>query len=131
MNAGYNALALGESPERSPMKKNTRQTLEDAITANLAAPAGRAFDIFANGTIRRTPGSQPTGCTVAQLADGTTVWLDGVRLLLPAPRYALSTDTPASGIPGRPVFDRDLRAALAEIEAYAGLHENFRTRYGI
>ena len=75
----------------------------------------RTFTIFANGTIRRTPGSQPTGCTVAQLADGTTVWLDGVRLLLPAPRYALSTDTPASGIPGRAAFDCDLLDALAEV----------------
>ena len=74
------------------------------------------FDIFTNGTIRRrTPGSQLTGCTVEQLADGTTVWLDGVRLLLPTRRYSLATDQPASGIPGRAVFDRDLRDALAEV----------------
>ena len=92
----------------------SQQTLADIITANLAAPA-RAFDIFANGTIRRTPGSQPTGCTVAQLADGTTVWLDGVKLRLPERRYSLATNHPASGIPGRAVFDRDLRAALAEM----------------
>ena len=90
------------------------QTLDDIITANLAAPA-RAFDIFSNGTIRRTPGSQPTGCTVAQLAEGTTVWLDGVRLRLPSRRYSLATNHPASGIPGRATFDRDLQDALAEV----------------
>ena len=75
----------------------------------------RTFSICTNGTIRRTPGSKPTGCTVAQLANSTAVWRDGVRLLLPEPRYALSSDTPASGIPGRAEFDRDLLDALAEV----------------
>ena len=75
----------------------------------------RTFLICTNGTIRRAPGSQPTGCTVAQLANSTAVWRDGIRLLLPAPRYSLATDHPASGIPGRAAFDCDLLDALAEV----------------
>ena len=93
----------------------SQHSLADTITANLAAPAARAFAIFPNGAIRRTPGSKPTGCTVAQLADGTTVWLNGVKLRLPERRYSLATDHPASGIPGRAAFDRDLWDALAEV----------------
>ena len=70
------------------------------------------FTLYTNGQIMFAADRGFTGCTVAQEPDGTAVWRNGARLHLPARRYALSTDTPASGIPGRAAFERDLHNAL-------------------
>lgn len=55
-----------------------------------------------------------TGWAVTQGADSTKVYKPNSNetLAMPAKRYALSTDAPDSGIPGRADFERDLRAAL-------------------
>lgn len=51
--------------------------------------------------------------TAQQTAAGTVVRTpDGVRIDLPERCYSLATDRPASGVPGRADFERDLRAAL-------------------
>ena len=53
-----------------------------------------------------------TGYHVVQRADRTAVYRPAVELTMPHPRYALSHDKPASGVPGRADFESDLRSAL-------------------
>lgn len=55
-----------------------------------------------------------TQIRVVQHSAHTGVYvLNGEEIKMPSPRYALSTDRPASGVPGRAAFERDLRAAIA------------------
>lgn len=54
-----------------------------------------------------------TGYGVTQTSKQTAVYaIDGERVTMPHQRYALSTDHPASGMPGRLDFQRDLIAAI-------------------
>ena len=59
-------------------------------------------------------GNRPVA-SVAQTAEGTRVYRldDGKTIDLPSNVYSLATDRPASGVPGRADFERDLIAALA------------------
>ena len=92
--------------------------------------------IYASGNI--SINGRSTGWTVLQEKGGTAVYRtvkrpapvlrytdDGwvkaegfaderVRVSMPAPRYALSCNAPASGRPGRSDFERDLLAAMAQ-----------------
>lgn len=51
---------------------------------------------------------------VRQTRDGTQVvrMSDGALIELPAARYSLAHDRPASGVPGRRDFERDLLAVI-------------------
>lgn len=56
-----------------------------------------------------------TGLGVSQESTGTCVYgRDSLPVPMPHQRYALSCDTPASGVPGRAQFEADLRAALSQ-----------------
>ena len=68
-----------------------------------------AIKIYANGDL--IVGS--LRLRVAQEPERTKVsrW-DGAEVLLPCARYALSTDAPASGIPGLSQFEHDLLRSL-------------------
>ena len=71
--------------------------------------ATTAITIYANGEI--LIGS--LRLRVAQEAERTKVSRgDGAEVLLPCARYALSTDEPDSGIPGRAQFEHDLLRSL-------------------
>ncbi len=60
--------------------------------------------------------------TAQQTAAGTVVRTpDGVRIDLPERCYSLATDRPASGVPGRADFERDLRAALTPASDLVGV----------
>ena len=68
--------------------------------------------IYANNTIEI---NGRTVASVAQTAEGTRVYrlADGRAINLPSNVYSLAADKPASGVPGRSEFERDLIAALA------------------
>lgn len=78
-----------------------------------------AMQIYTNGAIEID--GKDTGLGVSQQQGGTAVYTREsitaayVRHSMPHPRYALSTDSPASGNPGRTQFEADVRALLATL----------------
>ena len=78
------------------------------------------FTIYTNCSI--DVDGQITGLGVCQDPDGTRVYTredaaGGYRVhQMPSPRYALSCDNPASGVPGRAEFERDVRALLKNLK---------------
>lgn len=79
---------------------------------------GSGVTIYDNGSIEG-PGLTvygPRQGRVTQELDETVVTISDAtgrrRLPLPHPRYSLASDAPASGVPGRAAFERDLLAAL-------------------
>lgn len=57
-----------------------------------------------------------TGLYVTQAPEGTRVYdTHGNTLAMPAQRYSLASNNPASGVPGRQQFAADLRALLATL----------------
>lgn len=54
-----------------------------------------------------------TGLHAVQTATGTRVYdAQGRTITMPAERYSLAHNTPASGVPGRAQFAADLRALV-------------------
>lgn len=63
--------------------------------------------IYTNGNI--SINGADTGLSVSQTKDGTLLFkANGEAVQLPHNRYALSCSSPASGVPGRVEFERDL-----------------------
>lgn len=63
--------------------------------------------IYTNGKI--SINGADTGLSVSQTKDGTLlIKANGEAVQLPQNRYALSCSKPASGVPGRDEFERDL-----------------------
>lgn len=77
--------------------------------------------IYANGSIWLD--GADTGIMVTQKKRGTVVYCpaferrDYVEYAMPHPVYSLAAETPASGVPGRGDFERDVRTLLATLES--------------
>lgn len=76
------------------------------------AEENNMLTIYTNGNIEL---DSRRVASVRQTASGTEVFrlTDGSPVPMPSSVYSLAADKPASGIPGRADFERDLRAALA------------------
>ena len=79
------------------------------------------IEIHSSGSIKLD--GQSTGLSVTQKSDRTVVYVpesrsSGVRykeFQMPADRYSLAHDAPASGVAGRGDFERDLRSILLDL----------------
>lgn len=73
-----------------------------------------SFEIYANGHIALD--GAPIDYGVCNTPDGTRLRRisDDTIIGLPHPVYSLSHDSPASGIPGRGAFERDLRIIVGK-----------------